>query len=332
LTSLITGGAGFIGSHLVDHLIATGEGVVVLDDLSTGRLDNLGHHAPEALRFVEGSVVDEQLVDSLASGVDRVYHLAAAVGVFTIQNHTLESMRVNLRGTEVVVEAASRHGAQLLLASTSEVYGKNTSVGLRESDDRIMGSPLLSRWSYAEAKALDEALTHQHFLHNGLRAAIVRLFNTVGPRQSGRYGMVMPRFVSQALHQEPLTVFGTGDQVRCFCHVGDVVPALVALMDTDEAMGQVFNIGNPEQVAIHDLAERVITRTASSSPIVHLDYTEVYGEGYEDMERRVPNCDRARDLIGFEPSYCLDDIIDSVAASHGSPIVAAGAVAAPLRA
>ncbi len=330
MTTLITGGAGFIGSHLADHLIADGEDVIVLDDLSTGRLDNIAHHGPDALRFVQGSIVDEELVDRLTAQADRVYHLAAAVGVFTIQQRTLDSMRVNLRGTEVVVEAAARHGASLLLASTSEVYGKNTKVGLREDDDRIIGSPLLSRWSYAEAKAIDEALAHQHFLHHGLRAVIVRLFNTVGPRQSGRYGMVMPRFVSQALQQEPLTVFGSGEQVRCFCHVLDAVPALVALMESDEAVGQVFNIGNPEQVAIRDLAERVIARTRSSSPVTHLEYDEVYGAGYEDMERRVPNCDRARELIGFRPAYCLDDIIDSVADSTRSLTTTAAAAAEPV--
>ena len=321
MTSLITGGAGFIGSHLVDHLIAAGEDVVVLDDLSTGRLENLAPHR-DALRFVRGSVIDEALVDELAADADRIYHLAAAVGVFTIQSRTLDSMRVNLRGTEVVTEAAVRHGASLLLASTSEVYGKNTTIGLHEDADRIIGSPLKSRWSYAEAKALDEALVHQHHLHHGLRAVIVRLFNTVGPRQTGRYGMVMPRFVSQALRQQPLTIYGSGEQVRCFCHVADVVPALVELMEREDAAGQVFNIGNTQQVSIRGLAERVIDRTRSSSPISYLDYEEVYGPGYEDMERRVPDCGRAQALIGFEPAHDLDAIIGSVAAgflSHDIP-------------
>jgi UDP-glucose 4-epimerase len=200
------------------------------------------------------------------------------------------------------------------LASTSEVYGKNTTIGLQEDDDRILGSPLKSRWSYAEAKALDETVTAQYVQHHGLRAVLVRLFNTVGPRQTGRYGMVMPRFVTQALRQQPLTVHGTGTQTRCFCHVADVVPALVDLMDSEQAVGQVFNIGNAEQVSIQGLAERVIAGTGSSSSVIHLDYQDVYGPGYEDMERRVPNCDRIRALTGWTPRYSLDDIIDSVTA------------------
>jgi UDP-glucose 4-epimerase len=319
MPALVTGGAGFIGSHLVDALLERGDEVVVLDDLSTGRRENLeGIRPAEAVRFIQGSVVDEDVVDWLVADVDEVYHLAAAVGVFTIQQRTLDSLRVNLRGTEVVVEAATRHRARLLVASTSEVYGKNTTVGLREDDDRVLGSPLKSRWSYAEAKALDETVTAQHVLHRGLRAVLVRLFNTVGPRQTGRYGMVMPRFVRQALDGEPLTVHGSGTQTRCFCHVADVVPALVRLMATEEAVGQVFNIGNPEQVSIEGLAERVIARTGSESGIVHLDYEDVYGPGYEDMERRVPNCDRVRDLIGWTPRYSLDQIIDAVAAYQRS--------------
>ena len=316
MRTLITGGAGFIGSHLADTLAAAGHEVVVVDDLSTGRRENLADVHPGSLEFVQGSVIDEELIGELVAEVDEVYHLAAAVGVFTIQRRTLESLRVNLRGTEVVVDAATRHGVRLLVASTSEVYGKNTTVGLREEDDRILGSPLKSRWSYAEAKALDETVTAQYVQHHGLRAVLVRLFNTVGPRQTGRYGMVMPRFVSQALRQQPLTVHGTGTQTRCFCHVADAVPALVDLMSTDEAIGQVFNVGNPEQVSIQGLADRVIARTGSSSGIVYLDYQDVYGPGYEDMERRVPNCDRVRALIGWEPKYSLDDIIDDVAASH----------------
>ncbi len=316
MRTLITGGAGFIGSHLAQVLLARGHDVVVLDDLSTGRLENLDELRTGRLRFVHGSVVDQDVVDHLVSTVDEVYHLAAAVGVFTIQQHTLDSLRVNLRGTEVVVDAAARHGTRFLLASTSEVYGKNTAVGLREDDDRVLGSPLKSRWSYAEAKAIDETVTSQYAAHHGLRAVLVRLFNTVGPRQSGRYGMVMPRFVAQALAGAPLTVHGTGAQTRCFCHVDDVVPALVQLMATTSAVGEVFNIGNPEQVSMNGLAQRVIARTGSVSEVVHLDYESVYGAGYEDMERRVPNCDRVRSLIGWTPRHDLDHIIDSVVADH----------------
>jgi UDP-glucose 4-epimerase len=316
MKALITGGAGFIGSHLTDHLLKGGTEVVILDDLSTGRMENLeralnGPHR-NAVEVVIGSITDSDLVRRLAKGVDVVFHLAAAVGVFTIQHHTLESMRTNLHGTEVVLEAAHRAGTRLLMASTSEVYGKNTTIGLREDDDRVVGSPLKSRWSYAEAKAIDETLTHQYALHRGLRAVIVRLFNTAGPRQTGRYGMVLPRFVKQALAAEPLSVYGTGEQTRCFGHVADVVPAIVNLIDTPSAYAQVFNIGNPEQISINDLARRIIDRTASSSEIVHVPYEAAYGTGYEDMERRVPNCDRIFERIGYQPAHNLDDIIDAV--------------------
>lgn len=312
MRTLITGGAGFIGSHLAEHLVGTGHTIVVLDDLSTGQLANLANLPEGSLEFVQGSITDKPLVDELTSRVDEVYHLAAAVGVFTIQQRTLESLRVNLYGTETVVEAAARHGVRLLVASTSEIYGKNTKVGLREDDDRIMGSPLKSRWSYAEAKALDETFVAQYVQHHGLHAVLVRLFNTVGPRQTGRYGMVMPRFVTQALQGEPLTVHGTGTQTRCFLHVSDAVRALVALMSTEAAVGQVLNVGNPEQVTMTGLAERVITSVGSSSDITYLDYESVYGPGYEDMERRVPNCDRIADLIGWSPRHNLEDIIESV--------------------
>ena len=314
MRTLITGGAGFIGSHLAEALAADGHEVLVLDDLSTGSLENLAGIDPAALRFVPGTVVDEDLVRSLVREVDEVYHLAAAVGVFTIQQRTLDSLRVNLRGTEAVVDAAARHDVRVLVASTSEVYGKNTTIGLREDDDIVLGAPMKSRWSYALAKAIDESVTTQYVAHHGLRGVLVRLFNTVGPRQTGRYGMVMPRFVAQALAGEPLTVHGTGTQTRCFCHVADVVPALRQLMATDAAVGSLFNIGNPEQISINGLAERVIARTGSSSDVIHLDYEAVYGAGYEDMERRVPNCDRVRGLIGWTPAHDLDDIIDSVVA------------------
>ncbi|WP_243763261.1 NAD(P)-dependent oxidoreductase [Allobranchiibius sp. CTAmp26] len=316
MKALITGGAGFVGSHLTDHLIAQGHEVTVLDDLSTGQLSNLSDalDGPNGARvsMVEGSITDAALVDEMVAQVDTVFHLAAAVGVFTIQTKTLDSMRVNLHGTETVLDAAHRHGARFLLTSTSEVYGKNTAIGLHEDADRIIGSPLKSRWSYAEAKALDEAFTHQYVVHLGLAAVMVRMFNTVGPRQSGRYGMVLPRLVKQALAGEPLTVYGTGNQSRCFGHVGDVVPALATLIETDAAIGQVFNIGNPEQVSINELAERIIAKTGSASPIVHLPYLEAYGPGYEDMERRVPDCSRLHDLIGFTPTHSLDDSIEAV--------------------
>ncbi|MEU5162024.1 NAD-dependent epimerase/dehydratase family protein [Streptomyces sp. NPDC020875] len=310
---LITGGAGFIGSHLAEHLLGLGHEVVVLDDLSTGREENLaGLPGRERLRLVRGSVLDADAVEGCMAGVDAIYHLAAAVGVFTIMGRTLESLRTNLGGTETVLEAARRHGVPILVASTSEVYGKNTAIGLTEDADRIVGSPLLNRWSYAEAKALDETLAYLYGVEYGVRTVIVRLFNTVGPRQSGRYGMVVPRFVQQSLAGEPITVFGDGQQVRCFCHVLDVVPALVALLADEGAHGTVYNLGNPEQTSIGELAERVRAATGSRSPIVKVPYEEAYGPGFEDMERRVPDCTRAFERIGFRPTRSLDTILRSV--------------------
>ncbi|GAA0502576.1 NAD-dependent epimerase/dehydratase family protein [Saccharopolyspora thermophila] len=307
---LVTGAAGFIGSHLVEYLLADGHEVVGLDDLSTGRMDNLPTHPN--LRLVPGTVLDGSLVDDVVSGAEVVFHLAAAVGAFVIQERTLQGLLTNVHGTENVLDAALRHGARVLVASTSEVYGKNTKVGLCEGDDRILGSPLKSRWTYAEAKALDESLTCCYVHELGLRAVIVRLFNTVGPRQSGRYGMVIPRLVGQALQGRPLTIFGTGKQIRCFCHVADVVPALVRLVELDRAQGMAVNLGSTEQVSIEQLAERIIATTGSSSTTIRVPYEEAYGPGYEDMQRRVPDCSRARELIGFQPQHSLDDIIRSV--------------------
>jgi UDP-glucose 4-epimerase len=317
MTTLVTGGAGFIGSHLAESLLSSGEDVIVLDDLSTGSEQNLsGILDHPSLQFVKGSILDVPLVDELAAQAHTVYHLAAAVGTFTILDRTLESLRTNLHGTENVVNSALRHGARVLIASTSEVYGKNTKVGLREDDDRHIGSPLKNRWSYAEAKAIDETLAYLYSVEHGLQTVIVRLFNTVGPRQTGRYGMVIPRFVRQALAGEPLTVFGTGEQVRCFCHVHDVVPALQALMADSRACGQVFNIGGSEQVSINQLARRVLAILGSSSTVSYVPYESAYGAGFEDMQRRVPDCAKARQLIGFRPSRSLTDIIQDVAADQ----------------
>jgi UDP-glucose 4-epimerase len=314
---LVTGGAGFIGSHLTEHLLGLGHEVMVLDDLSTGNEANLSAVAGNPrMRFVRGSVCDVSAVENCMAGVDSVFHLAAAVGVFTILDRTLESLRTNLTGTEVVLEAALRHDARMLVTSTSEIYGKNTKVGLTEDDDRVVGSPLKNRWSYAEAKALDETFAYLYGVERGLRMVIVRPFNTVGARQTGRYGMVVPRFVDQALAGEPLTVFGTGDQTRCFCHVADVVPALVALLADEGAHGTVYNLGNAEQVSILELATRVIATTGSTSEIVKVPYERAYGAGYEDMQRRVPNCDKAKARIGFQPSRNLDNILDAVIADR----------------
>ncbi|MFY9933526.1 MAG: NAD-dependent epimerase/dehydratase family protein [Streptosporangiaceae bacterium] len=315
MKSFVTGAAGFIGSHLTAALLDAGHEVVGLDDLSTGQLDNLaGPAGNPRFRFEQGSILDQDLVGELADGADRVFHLAAAVGSFVIRDRTLESLRTNIHGTENVVEAAHRNGARILIASTSEIYGKNDKVGLREDDDRIIGSPLRSRWSYAEAKAIDESLIDAYVRERGLWAVIVRLFNTVGPRQTGRYGMVIPRFVQQALAGEPLTVFGTGQQIRCFCHVGDVIPALSALIETDSACGHAVNLGSSEQVSIEQLARRVITLTGSGSAIKRLSYLEVLGSGYEDMMRRVPDCSFAGELVGFKAAHTLDDILRDVIA------------------
>ncbi|GAA4615519.1 NAD-dependent epimerase/dehydratase family protein [Saccharopolyspora hordei] len=311
MRALVTGAAGFIGSHLVEHLLADGHQVVGLDDLSTGRRENLPVEHPR-LRLVRGSVLDAGLVDEVMAGADVVFHLAAAVGAFVIQERTLHGLLTNVHGTENVLDAALRHGTRALIASTSEVYGKNTKIGLSEGDDRVLGSPLKSRWTYAEAKSLDESLTHCYVHERGLAAVIVRLFNTVGPRQSGRYGMVIPRLVGQALQGRPLTIFGTGRQVRCFCHVADVVPALVRLVQLDRALGLAVNLGSTEQVSIEDLAARIIAATGSSSGTVRVSYEDAYGPGYEDMQRRVPDCSLARELIGFRPRRSLDDIIRAV--------------------
>ena len=314
MTTLVTGGAGFIGAHLTKSLLGSGEDVIVLDDLSTGTEQNLATVLDHpSLHFVKGSILDTSLVDELVSRTHTVYHLAAAVGTFTILDKTLESLRTNLHGTENVVDSALRHGARVLITSTSEVYGKNTKIGLREDDDRHIGSPLKNRWSYAEAKAIDETLAYLYAVEHDLQTVIVRLFNTVGPGQTGRYGMVIPRFVGQALAGEPLTVFGTGEQVRCFCHVHDVVPALQALMADRTAYGQVFNLGGTEQVSIRELAERVLAVTGSSSIITYVSYEAAYGAGFEDMQRRVPDCTRARQQIGFRPGRSLEDIIRDVA-------------------
>ncbi|MGH3328309.1 MAG: NAD-dependent epimerase/dehydratase family protein [Streptomycetales bacterium] len=326
MTAAVAGGAGFIGSHLVDYLLAGGHRVVVIDDFSTGSRANLaaslGH---PRLNLVEGSVLDEDAVEDVVARCDTVFHLAAAVGVHTILERTAESLRTNLHGTETVLRAAARHGCRFLFSSTSEIYGKNVADGLREDDDRIMGSTLTSRWSYAAAKAIDELLTYCYWRDQGLPAVIVRLFNVVGPRQTGRYGMVLPRFVDQVLSGRPLTVYGDGTQTRCFCAVTDIVPALVALVETQRAAGQVVNLGGTEEVAISDLAERVSSIVGARGSVVHVPYEMAYGPGYEDMQRRVPDISRARDLVGFEPTTGLDEVIRAMVASRSRPAQLASA-------
>ena len=313
MKALITGGAGFIGSHLADYLLARGDHVILLDDLSTGRLSNIEHlDSRSDVEFVLGSILNADLVDHVVSRVDTVFHLAAAVGVNLIVEKPLESLMTNIRGTETVVEKTHKYGKRILVMSTSEIYGKNTSDSLSEEDDRILGSPLKSRWSYSEAKAIDEILAYTYWREKGLETVIIRLFNTVGPRQTGSYGMVLPRFVGQALRGQPITIYGNGMQTRCFCHVSDVVTGLVALSEHPEAFGKVFNLGGNEEISIRDLAERIIELAGSESQLEYVTYDDAYEEGFEDMERRVPNTNLAKQLVGFESSIDLDKIIRSV--------------------
>ncbi|SEK22835.1 NAD-dependent epimerase/dehydratase family protein [Nonomuraea pusilla] len=309
-TYLITGGSGFVGSHLTDALLARGDSVLVLDNLSTGRFENLPSHP--RLRFVHGSVLDELVVDELVNQCDVVVHLAAAVGVRLIVEQPLRCLTTNIRGSEIVIEAAHRYRKKTLIASTSEIYGKNCSGPLREDADRVLGSPAIARWSYSTAKAVDEILANAYHRERGLPTVVVRLFNTVGPRQSAAYGMVIPRLVRQAINGEPLTVFGDGSQTRCFAHVADVVEALLLLLDSDAAVGRTFNIGSAQEVSILDLARLVVEHTGSSSEIELVPYAEAYRRGFEDMRRRVPDTTRIRELTGWTPRRTLDEILTEV--------------------
>lgn len=314
MRTTITGGAGFIGSHLTEYLLRRGDDVLVLDNLSTGRLCNLDEVIDHPrLTFVEGSIMDRQAVASAIDGADRVFHLAAAVGVHLIVDRPLDSLRTNIHGTEHVLAATLDAGARLLLASTSEIYGKNTADRLGEDADLILGSPLKARWSYAAAKVIDEAFAHAYWRDFRLPVTIVRLFNTVGPRQRGRYGMVLPTLMRQALAGQPLTVHGDGRQTRCFSHVAEIVPALVDLAETEESLGEAYNLGGGFEVSMMDLARRIVELTGSPSPIRLVPYEQAYGPGYEDMRRRVPDNRKAAALIGFEPRADLDAIIESVA-------------------
>ena len=310
---LITGGAGFIGSHLVEKLIARGDQVVVFDNLSTGSAINLSG-IEQKITFQAGNILDKVIIDKLVSESDLVVHLAAALGVFNIVNKPLESLKTNLQGSEVVLEACDKYKKPVLIASTSEIYGKNDKVPLSEEDDRIIGHPLKSRWSYSEAKAVDESLAYFYYLENKLPIRIVRFFNTVGPRQVGHYGMVVPRFVSAALKNEPLSVYGSGDQIRCFCHVEDAVRALLLVMDSDKAVGQVFNVGNNQQISIMEMAKKVIELTGSSSSIEKIAYEKAYPQGFEDMQRRVPDISKIKQVLGWTPEINLDQIIKDIAA------------------
>jgi UDP-glucose 4-epimerase len=311
---LITGGAGFIGSHTADALVARGDSVVILDNLSTGNHHNIEHLiGNELVTFYSGSILDSALVDRLVSEVDHVVHLAAAVGVFTIVDKPLESLRTNLHGTENVLDAAQKHGKPVLIASSSEVYGKNGGGPLNEESDRIVGSPLKSRWSYSEAKAIDESLGYFYYSELGVPVRIVRFFNTVGPRQVGSYGMVVPRFVGAALAGEALEIYGTGEQSRCFCHVADAVAGLLSVIDSDQTVGSVYNIGNDREISIGELASLVVSRLESKSAVVKKSYDDAYGAGFEDMQRRVPDISKIKAVTGWAPQRSLESIIDDIA-------------------
>ena len=317
---LVTGGAGFIGSHLCDALVARGDSVVVLDNLSTGVSHNLDQLVGSpSFDFISGSILDINLVDRLVASVDHVLHFAAAVGVFTIVDKPLESLTTNLRGTENILEAATKYGKPVLIASSSEIYGKNGSGALNEESDRIVGSPLKARWSYSEAKAIDESLAIFYHHEKGLPVRLVRFFNTVGPRQVGHYGMVVPRFVEAALHGTALAIYGTGSQSRCFCHVADAVAAVLALIDSEAAIGQVFNVGNDQEITINELAKKVVHFLGSSSLIEMIPYEDAYGAGFEDMQRRVPDISRIKNVIGWAPTRGLDVIISDIAAHLKNP-------------
>ena len=313
---LITGGAGFIGSHLADALAARGDRVLLLDDLSTGRMENVEHlldgRHGDRVSFEMGSALDHPLVRRLASNADVIVHLAASVGVQLIISRPLEAVLNNIRGTEIVLDVAARHGCHVLVASTSEIYGKNGAGPLREDSDRILGSPFKTRWAYSTSKAVDEILAHEYWRQRELPTIVARLFNCSGPRQTGAYGMVIPRFVHQALTGEDLTVYGDGTQARCFCHVADTVQALIGLLDCERAIGDVFNVGSQDEISIRGLAELVITVTGSGSGIRSIPYDEAYESGFEDMQRRFPDIGKITRLTGWAPTRSLEDIIRDV--------------------
>ena len=315
MKTLITGGAGFIGSHLSDLLTLNSNQIIVLDNYSTGSNKNLTSNTN--LEFIEGSILDERLVDSVMSQVSACYHLAAALGVKNIIDHPLESFETNIKGSEIVLNSAAKYKVRTLLASSSEIYGKNPNQPLTEESDRLLGSPKVARWSYSEAKAIDEFYAFQLYKNQNLPITIARLFNTVGTRQSGSYGMVLPRFVSAALSNQPLVVYGDGTQSRTFSAVSDVVKALSALVDLDTTIGEVFNVGGNQLITIKDLAMKVIELTKSSSEIEFKNYVEVYGENFEEPKIRVPDISKINKATGWVPKKGLDEIIIELANYFG---------------
>jgi UDP-glucose 4-epimerase len=309
----ITGGAGFIGSHLCDALIAQGHQVSILDNMSTGSAANIAH-IKDQIEIHQGDIRDVALVEKLMAPADLILHMAAALGVNTILENPIESVSINFTGSEVVLNAATKLNKRLVIASTSEIYGKNTNQPLNEESDRVVGAPQKIRWTYSDAKALEEAIAHALFLTKQLKVTTVRLFNTVGPRQTGRYGMVLPRFVQSALKNEPISIYGDGTQSRVFCHVQDAIKAILTLAATDSAIGQVYNIGGTGETTIKQLAEKIIERTKSTSSITYTPYDQAYPAGFEDMQRRVPDTTKIKNAIGWEPKNSLDVIIDDVVA------------------
>jgi len=307
---LITGGAGFIGSHLSDALLERGNHVTIIDDLSTGKIENFNHNRTNpSFCFAIETIMNESVMDRLVSECDIIFHLASAVGVELIINRPVEVIERCILGTEVVLKIANRYKKKVLITSTSEIYGKNNNIPFRENDDRVLGPTTKNRWSYSCSKAIDEFLSLAYFKEKKLPIVIVRLFNTIGPRQSSQYGMVVPRFIKAAIHNQPIHVYGDGSQSRCFCYVIEVVDALITLANHPEALGQIFNVGSNEEITIMELAERVITVTSSQSEIVKVPYTEAYEPGFEDMARRVPDLTKVKHLIGFEPKVKLVEVI-----------------------
>jgi len=310
MKALITGGAGFIGSHLAERLLQNGDEVVVIDNLSTGRLANLEtFRRHPGLQFVKGDIRDANLMQLLVSQCDVVFHLAAAVGVQLIADDPVHTIETNIAGTEVVLESANKFGRRILLASSSEVYGKSENVPFGEDDDFVLGGTAFSRWAYACSKAIDEFLGQAFHRQYGLGVVAARFFNTIGPRQTGQYGMVVPRFVQWALKNEPIRIYGTGSQTRCFCYVRDLVEAVIALMDCEQAAGKVFNIGSSEEVTMEALADRIIETTGSRSRKEFVPYEVAYGRPIEDLMRRVPNTERIRNAIGWRPRTTLDQTL-----------------------
>jgi len=314
-TAIVTGGAGFIGSHLCELLLSKSHKVIVVDDLSTGRLSNIEHlFSSTNFKFIQGSVCDEDIMRDVIADGDYVYHLAAAVGVNLIVEKPVHTIETNIHGTEVVLSAANQFDKRVLIASTSEVYGKNEQVPFHEDDDTVLGSTKFSRWSYACSKAIDEFLALAYHRQYNLSVVLVRLFNTIGPRQTGRYGMVVPRFVEWALNNEPLMIYGSGKQSRSFTCVTDVITAMTALMNNEKANGEVYNIGSKEEITIEALADKVITKIGSKSMKKYIPYSEAYGQGFDDMQRRLPCLKKINQAIGYQPKVNLDQMLDQIIA------------------